>query len=334
VTGRHYRLGVDIGGTFTDATLLDEATGEVRIGKVSTTPRDPSIGFMRAARRLLEEHGVAPTELSYVVHATTVATNAVIEGKTASAGFVTTDGFRDMLEVARQVRPSLYDLQFEKPRPLVPRDRCFGVPERLGPGGEVIRPLDERAVRAAALRLKEAGVSAIALCFLHAYVNPAHERRAAEIIRAAFPEAALSVSSEVAPEFREYTRASTTVVNACVQPVVARYLAEIEARLREAGIDAELLVMQSSGGVFTFAAARERPVFMVESGPAAGVIAAAHLGAALGQGDLISLDMGGTTAKAGLVRTARRASPRTTRSARPRGPAWADSGAATPSARR
>ncbi|HEV8633979.1 MAG TPA: hydantoinase/oxoprolinase family protein [Chloroflexota bacterium] len=297
-----FRLGVDIGGTFTDATLLDEATGEVRIGKVPTTPHDPAIGFMRAARRLLEEHGVAPADLSYAVHATTVATNAVIEGKTARAGFVTTDGFRDMLEVARQVRPSLYDLQFEKPRPLVPRHRCVGVPERLGPGGEVLVPLDEGAVRAAATRLKAEGVSAIALCFLHAYANPVHERRAAEIIRAVFPEAELSVSSEVAPEFREYTRASTTVVNACIQPVVARYLAEIEARLREAGIGAELLVMQSSGGVFTFAAARERPVFMVESGPAAGVIAAAHLGAALGQDDLISLDMGGTTAKAGLVR--------------------------------
>ena len=296
-----YRLGVDIGGTFTDATLLDEATGEVRIGKVSTTPRDPSVGFLEAARRMLRQNAVDPADVAYVVHATTVATNAIIEGKTAPIGFVTTDGFRDMLEIARQVRPSLYDLQFEKPKPLVPRYLCFGVPERLDARGNVVAPLDEDAVREVAAKLKAEGVAAVALCFLHSYVNAAHERRAAELIREVFPEAQLSVSSEVAPEFREYTRASTTVVNAAIQPVVARYLASIEGRLRDEGIRAELLVMQSSGGVFTFEAARERPVFMVESGPAAGVIAATHLGSALGFHDVISFDMGGTTAKAGLV---------------------------------
>jgi N-methylhydantoinase A len=296
-----YRLGVDVGGTFTDATLLDDATGEVRIAKVPTTPRDPSLGFLAALERILAANALAHRDLSYVVHATTVATNAIIEGKTAPTGFVTTEGFSDMLEIARQVRPSLYDLQFEKPRPLVPRHLCFGVPERLDARGNVLTPLDECAVRAAAERLRAEGIAAVAVCFLHAHVNPAHERRAAELIRELFPEAVVSVSSEVAPEFREYTRASTTVVNACIQPVVARYLGEIEARLRAAGLAAELLVMQSSGGVYTFAAARERPVLMVESGPAAGVIAATHLGAALGIADLISFDMGGTTAKAGLV---------------------------------
>src|SRR5262245_11802242 len=296
-----YRLGVDIGGTFPDATPLDEDSGALHIGKVSTTPADPSIGFMEAVQRILGQAGVAPGLVGRVVHATTVATNAIVEGKVAATGFVTTEGFRDLLEIQRQVRPSLYDLQFEKPRPLVPRDRCFGVPERLDARGAVLTPLDEAAAAAIADRLRAAGVEAVAICLLHAYANPAHERRVAEIVRARFPQASVSVSSEVAPEFREYTRASTTVVNAAVQPVVARYLASIEARLRAEGLDAELLVMQSSGGVFTFAAARERPVFMVESGPAAGVIAAAYLGGQIERPNVISFDMGGTTAKAGLV---------------------------------
>jgi N-methylhydantoinase A len=297
-----FRLGIDIGGTFTDSTLIDEETGEIRIGKVSSTPRDPSLGFLEATHRILKQADVAPADVGYVVHGTTVATNSIIEGKIAKAGFVTTDGFRDMLEIARQIRPSLYDLQFEKPRPLVPRHLCFGIPERLDAQGRVLRPLDEEAVRRAAQELRVAGVESIAVCFLHSYINPSHEKRVGQILREVFPAAIHSLSSDVAPEFREYFRASTTVINAAIQPVVARYLQNIEARLREAGLVAELLVMQSSGGVFTFDAASERPVFMVESGPAAGVIAAAYLGNTLGVADVISLDMGGTTAKAGLIR--------------------------------
>ena len=296
-----FRLGVDIGGTFTDATLVDEATGEIRIGKVPTTPRDPSQGFLDATRRMLGQARIAPSEISYLVHATTVATNSIIEGKTAPTGFVTTEGFRDLLEIQRQVRPSLYDLQFEKPRPLVPRYLCFGVPERLDARGEVLLPLDEDALTAVAERLREEGVDSIAVCFLHSYLNPEHERRAGAILRDVFPEAFISLSSEVAPEFREYFRASTTVINAAVQPVVSRYLGSIERRLHADGLAAELLVMQSSGGVYTFAAAREKPVFMVESGPAAGVVAATYLGTTLGYPNVISFDMGGTTAKAGLI---------------------------------
>ena len=305
-----YRLGVDIGGTFTDATLVDETTGEIRIAKVPSTPADPSQGFLAVTERILREAEAPPAAVEYVVHGTTVATNAIIEGRVAEAAFVTSNGFRDMLEIARQVRPSLYDLQFEKPRPLVPRDRCFGVPERLDASGRVVTPLDEEAVREVARRLRAEGVESIAVCFLHSYVNPRHEARAGELLREVFPEALVSLSAEVAPEFREYFRASTTVINACIQPLVRRYLGNIEDRLRAAGLDAELLVMQSSGGVFTFAAAREKPVFMVESGPAAGVIAAAYLGAALGLPDVISFDMGGTTAKASLVQDGR---PRVTK---------------------
>ncbi|HMQ31661.1 MAG TPA: hydantoinase/oxoprolinase family protein [Chloroflexaceae bacterium] len=296
-----YRLGIDIGGTFTDALLLDEASGATRIAKVPSTPADPSLGFLEAARRILAEAGVAPAELRLVVHGTTVATNTIIEGKGAPAGLLTTAGFRDMLEIARQTRPALYDLRFTKPPPLVPRHRCHGIPERLDHRGAVVAPLDEEAVRAAGAALRAEGVAAVAVCFLHSYVNGAHERRARELLREVFPEAQVALSSEVAPEFREYLRASTTVINATVQPVAARYLRSIEARLREAGVRAELLVMQSSGGVFSFASGCERPVFLIESGPAAGVIAAAHVGAGIGQGDLIAFDMGGTTAKASLV---------------------------------
>ena len=296
-----YRLGIDIGGTFTDANLMDEETGEVFTAKVSSTPKDPAAGFSEAAQRILREHGVAPGDVSYVMHATTVATNAIIEGKVARTGFITTDGFRDMLEIARQIRPSLYDLRFEKPRPLVPRHLCFGIPERLGAQGVVLAPLDEDAVRRTGEELRREGVEAVAVCLLHAYANADHERRVGEILRDCDPQAVVSLSSEVAPEFREYARASTTVINACISPVVARYLQRIEDHLRGEGVDAQLLVMQSGGGVFSFAAAREKPVFMVESGPAAGVISATHLGTTLGYDDLISFDMGGTTAKVGLI---------------------------------
>ena len=296
-----YRLGVDIGGTFTDATLINEETGEIRVGKVPSTPQDPSHGFMEATHRILREADVSPDEVGYVVHGTTVATNSIIEGKVARTGFVTTDGFRDLLEIQRQIRPSLYDLQFEKPRPLTPRYLCFGVPERLDAQGNVLTPLDESAVRNAAEQLRQEDVESIAVCFLHAYINPSHEKRTGEILREALPDTIISLSSEVAPEFREYFRASTTVINASIRPVVGRYLQSIEARLRAEGLEAELLVMQSSGGVFTFEAASEKPVFMVESGPAAGVIAATYLGTTLGCPDVISFDMGGTTAKAGLI---------------------------------
>ena len=296
-----YRLGVDVGGTFTDAILIDESTGDIRTGKVPSTPKDPSIGFLDAVHRMLGDDGVSPQDVGYVVHGTTVATNAIIEGKLARTGFITTEGFRDMLEIQRQIRPSLYDFQFEKPRPLVPRYLCFGVPERLDAEGKEVVPLDEEALRRAAEQLGREGVESVAVCFLHSYINPAHEKRTLEILQEVFPGALVSLSSEVAPEFREYFRASTTVINAGIRPVVARYLASIQTRLRESGMSAELLVMQSSGGVITFEAARETPVYMVESGPAAGVIAAAHLGNSLGYRDVISLDMGGTTAKTGLI---------------------------------
>ncbi len=298
---RRYRLGIDVGGTFTDGILINEETGETRIAKVPSTPKDPSVGFLEAVERILREASIKTEDVRYLVHGTTVATNAIIEGNLGPTGFFTTEGFRDMLEIQRQIRPSLYDLLFEKPRPLVPRYLCFGIPERLDATGKVLTPLDEQAVASAAEQLKKERVEALAVCYLHSYLNPAHEKRTREIVREVFPEAVVSLSSEVAPEFREYFRASTTVINAGVRPIVERYLSNIEDRLQEAGLEGEMLIMQSSGGVLTFEAARVKPVFMVESGPAAGVIVSAYLGQVLGFDNIMSFDMGGTTAKTGLI---------------------------------
>ena len=301
MTGNQFHLGIDVGGTFTDAVLIREATGRIETAKVPSTPADPSIGFMAAVERALAKGGVDPGAISHLVHGTTVATNALIEGKTPKTAFVTTEGFGDMLEIARQVRPSLYDVHFEKLRPLVPRDLCFEVPERLDAAGGVLKPLDEDAVREVAAALRARDVRSVAVCLLHGYANPVHETRVAEILREEDPELLISLSSSVCPEFREYFRASTCVINACIVPVVARYLAGIEAGLGRAGLDAELLVMQSNGGVLTAEQAASKPVFMVESGPAAGVVSANFIAGQLGHTDLISFDMGGTTAKAGLV---------------------------------
>ena len=296
-----YRIGVDIGGTFTDGILLNENTGEIRTGKVPSTPDDPSEGFLRVVNRMLDDGAIAPEKVKYVVHGTTVATNAIIEGNLAKTAFITTEGFRDLLEIQTGIRPTLYNLQFEKLRPLVPRYLSFGVPERLDFRGDVLVPLDEGAMLQIVDELRGEGVESIAVCLLHSYINSEHEERIGEILDEALPTVLYSLSSAVAPEFREYFRASTTVINAAIRPVVSQYLGKIKSRFQGSGISGEWLVMQSSGGVFTFEAAMERPVFMVESGPAAGVIAANHLGKNLGHENVISFDMGGTTAKAGLI---------------------------------
>ncbi len=295
------RLGVDVGGTFTDATLIDDRTGEIRIGKVLTTPDDPSEGVSDAVARMLADDGADPAAVGMLVHATTVATNAIIQGRVAKTALITTDGFRDMLEIARQMRPSLYDTQFTKPPPLVPRELCFGVVERLNADGDVLIAPDEAQLRRIVGEIRAAGVEAVAVCLLHAYVNPAHEQQVGAVVRELCPDVMLSLSSDVAPEFREYFRASTTVINSAVRPIVDRYLEGIYARLEQQGVGANVLVMQSSGGVYSARAAREYPVYMVESGPAAGVIAATFFGQVAGSRNVLSFDMGGTTAKAGLV---------------------------------
>jgi N-methylhydantoinase A len=296
-----YRLGVDIGGTFTDAVMMDEASGEFRLVKMSSTPRDPSMGFMDVIERILRESKVSTAHVTFNVHGTTVATNTIIEGKGAKAALIATEGFRDVFEIARQIRPKLYDIFCEKPKPLVARYLCFEVPERLNFAGQVLKPLDEQAVRSVVRQIKREQVESIVVCLLHSYVNPAHEVRIGEIIREEMPDVFVSLSSDLCPEMREYFRASTTAINAVVMPIITRYLEQLNHRLSGIGVKTGLHLMTSAGGIISSQVARREPVHLIESGPAAGVIAATHLGNLIGVGNVISFDMGGTTAKAGLV---------------------------------
>jgi N-methylhydantoinase A len=292
---------VDTGGTFTDAVIMDEESGEFIIDKVSSTPADPSLSFYEIIAQALQTTGAPADKVTYLVHGTTVATNCIIEGKTAKCGFLTTKGFRDILEIARQIKPEPYNIHFEKPRPLVPRQLCLEATERLDANGQVLSPLDAQSVREAARVFREEGVAAVATCFLHSYQNPCHEKQAEEILARELPGVYLSVSSEVCQEFREYFRASTTIVNAAIAPIVSNYLNRMESKLKSLGFNGHLCVMQSNGGVCTSEIACRKPVHLVESGPAAGVMVAAHIGMFSGSPNVISLDIGGTTAKVGLV---------------------------------
>ena len=299
-----YRLAIDVGGTFTDVVLIDDRDGSARFGKVPSTSTDPSVGSLAGARAILDACGVAPGDVGEVVHATTVATNAILERKGARAGLVTTRGFADTLEMRRESRYDIYDLDLRVPEPLIDRPLRVEVRERVDHDGTVVVALDEDSVRDALGRLASAGIESVAICLLHSYANPAHERRVAEIARASFPHLEVSVSSEVAPEVREYERTSTVAVDAYVKPIVRRYIERLEDGLRSLGIARPLSLMLSHGGI---GAAREVstlfPVRMIESGPAAGAIAAAFVSRqALAGGDAIAFDMGGTTAKMSLVR--------------------------------
>jgi N-methylhydantoinase A len=302
---RKYRLGVDIGGTFTDIVLVDELDGSVKVVKVSTVPDDPSAGFLDGLTAAFEKFGIAAGDIEFVVHGTTIATNTIIQGKGAKTGLITTAGFSDVLEIAYQTRPALYDLFYEKPKPLVDRYMTAGVRERMGPDGQVIIPLDEADVAAAARRLIADGAEAITIAFLHSYRDPAHERKAGEIISSIAPDLPVVLSSDVCPEYREYPRTSTAVVNAVLAPRVAPYLSRLEERLRDEGVVNDLHLMTSSGGIITSGVAKRLPVHLVESGPAAGVIGAAFVAGTLKDQELgrriLALDIGGTTAKVSLV---------------------------------
>ncbi len=296
-----HRLGIDIGGTFTDVVLLGD-DGSVRTTKVLSTPGDYAEGVATGARALLAEHDLAADQVAGVVHASTVASNTVLEGLGARTALITTHGFRDVLELRRLRIPVLYDIQYDHVRPLVPRRLRFEVQERLGPRGEVWLPLDEAQAEDVARRIAELDVEAVAIALLHSYVDDRHERRVEEIVRAAVGDGVyVTRSAEILPEIREYERTSTAVVNAYVGPAITRYLGSLVARLEEAGIGAPLEVMQSAGGTLTPEAAGRRPAHLIESGPAAGVMACAYLGRLTGRTQLISLDMGGTTAKAAIV---------------------------------
>jgi N-methylhydantoinase A len=291
------RIGVDIGGTFTDLVALDESTGAVTNTKALSTPQELLEGVLRC----VDQAGTSLADCRLVIHGTTIGINALLEGKGAKTGLVTTDGFRDVLEIGRGNFLRMYDVLYRRPTPLVPRGRCLEVAERLDARGAVLVPLDEAAVRAAAARLAAEGVQAVALTFLFSYRNPAHEQRAAEILAEALPGVALSVSHRLTQEWREYERTSTTVVNAYVLPIVDRYLGAFGHRLAERGFRGRLLITQSNGGAFSLEAARAKPVHTIESGPAAGAVGCTTLASVLGLERLISFDMGGTTAKCAIV---------------------------------
>ena len=287
-------LAVDIGGTFTDAVL--EAGDQRFTAKVLTTG-NPEAGFMAATMAVLRQSGLPAASIELIIHGTTLATNALIERKGAKVGLLTTDGFTDSLEIAYEHRFEQSDIFMQRPAPLVPRHLRLGVPERLAADGSVLLPLDEAALVEQAKKLKAENVDAIAIGFLHCYANPAHERRAAEIVSNMLPGMPLSLSSEVSPEIREYDRISTTVANAYVLPLMGGYLERLRIDLSEAGLAAPLLLMMSSGGMTTVETARRFPIRLVESGPAGGAILARDIAAECGLDKVLSFDMGGTTAK-------------------------------------
>lgn len=296
-----YRIGIDVGGTFTDFTIIDETIGEVKFHKVPSTPHDPSEAIERGLSDLLSDHDIAAADISHVGHGTTVATNLIIERKGSAVGLITTRGFRDILEIGRQTRPHLFDYSVAKPPVLVPRRHRIEVDERIDAHGNVLTALDEQAVRAAATCLRDAGVEAVTICFLHAYGNPTHEQRAREIVREVMPQAYISVSSEVLPEFREYERLSTTVLNASVGPRMARYLDRFLERVKGLGIAHDPFTIHSNGGLMSATSVRQFPVRTCLSGPAAGVVGAAAVGRAIGYPDLVTFDVGGTSTDVSLI---------------------------------
>jgi N-methylhydantoinase A/oxoprolinase/acetone carboxylase beta subunit len=295
-----YRVGFDVGGTFTDF-VLQAPSGELTTGKRLTTYPDPSAACLEGLDELIGRAGIGWTELSQAVHGTTLGSNVVIERKARGVGLLTTRGFRDVLIIGREKRYQVYDLQIEKPTPLIPRRFIGEVTERVLADGSVRTPLDEADARRAIRALAARGVTTLAICLLHAYLNPAHEKRLAALVAEEAPHVTVTLSHEVSPTFREYERTSTTVVNAYVMTAIREYLRGLQAALGTRGYGGRLFVMQSSGGVATAAAMERYPVRMIESGPAAGALMAAVYGELGGQRDLIAFDMGGTTAKLALI---------------------------------
>ncbi len=293
------RIAVDIGGTFTD--LVAERGERQWTRKVLTTPSAPEQAVLEGLQGLLADAALRPEDIGLIVHGTTLATNALIERKGARTAFLTTEGFRDSLELGTESRFEQYDLDLEKPPPLVPRGLRLPVAERMAADGAVLRPLDERSVREAAEVLRQRKVESVAIGLLHSYANPVHERRARELVREALPGLPVSISSEVSPEMREYERFTTTCANAYVQPLIAGYLARLEAEVRRAGFGCPLYLMISSGGLTTLDTGRAFPIRLVESGPAGGAIFARHVAARHGAQRVLSFDMGGTTAKVCLL---------------------------------
>ena len=313
------RVASDVGGTFTDSIAYDEAAGTITVSKVSTTPQNRAFGTVEGLRRALAGQGRTGRDVDYVGHGMTTTTNAIIQRKGARTAFITNEGFKDLLLIGRQDRPSLFDITVVRAAPLVPRDLCFTVRGRLDAAGAEITPLDEAALEKIAQAITAADVQSVAITFLHSYANPAHERRAKEVIGPLLPGIAVCTSTEILAEFREYERASTTVLNAYLMPVMDRYLGSLVELLenRNEGLGVTpgkpVVVMEAAGGMMTVASARSRPVHTVLSGPAGGVVASGHVSGLAGVADIITMDIGGTSTDISLIRGGR---PEITRSAK------------------
>ncbi|MBT6273117.1 MAG: hydantoinase/oxoprolinase family protein, partial [Chromatiales bacterium] len=299
-----YRVGIDIGGTFTDIVLLGPAGHTVTV-KVPSTPTDYSLSIVGGLADALAAQKLGGQDVEEVIHGTTVATNAILEKRGVKTGLITTAGFRDVLEIRRLRMPRLYDLNWRKPEALAARADRQEVEERVDSAGAVVRSLDEATVRQAVAQLLENDVAAIAVTLLNAYANDSHERRILEIIREADKDIPVCLSCDIHPEIKEYERTSTTVVNAYILPIVGRYLTQLASVLRGLGVTAPLRIMQSNGGTMGVEAAAERPVHIIESGPSAGVVGAAAIASKLGFDNVLTFDMGGTTAKAAMVENGR-----------------------------
>jgi len=295
------RLGVDTGGTFTDLCLFEETSGEVMVTKVASTPGNPARAVADGIQRLIKKAGILPEELSFLIHGTTVATNALLEHKGARTALLTTEGFEDVLHIGRQNRPRLYDFRAARPAPVVPRNLRFGVPERVLHTGEVFRALDEAKAREIVEEIREQGIRSIAVSLIHSYVNPIHEKKIESILSETLPEAHVTVSAEVLPEFREYERTSTVCINAYVMPKVNEYVADLERQVGEMGIASDLYIMQSNGGVITARTARRMSARTVLSGPAGGALTGVFTSRAIERPNVITIDMGGTSSDICLI---------------------------------
>ena len=300
------RLAADIGGTFTDLVLLDSG-GVVHVAKTLSTPGDFKEGVLSGVERVLSDAGaeteeaIALADVDYFVHGATVVLNALLERKLPKAALVTTRGFRDVLEIMRTNNPRMYDLKWVKPKPIIPRHLRFEVDERVRHTGEVLRPLDEAGTRETARRIKAIDIRSVALCFLHAYANPDHERRAREIILEEHPAAHVTISSDVASELREFERTSTVAINASTIPIISAYLDGLSQALSDRGLERELFVMQSNGGVIASRTARSLPVRTVMSAPAGGVVGAQFIANRMGLRDVATIDIGGTSSDMGVI---------------------------------
>jgi len=296
-----YRLGFDVGGTFTDFTVLDEATGDVHFHKVPSTPTDPSVAIQQGVRELMEALGIDGAEIGFVGHGTTVATNMIIERRGSPTGLITTKGFRDVLEIGRQVRPALYDYTITPPPPLCTRDNRIEVAERIRADGSIDVALDDDEIQQAVAQLKAAGMESVAVCLLHSYREPRHERMIEGILKGEMPDAYVSLSANVLPEFREFERLSTTVLNAYVGPKMATYFERFLARMKELGIDTSPYTIHSNGGLMSVETVKSYPVRTCLSGPAAGVVGAVEVARLAGFENILTYDVGGTSTDVSMI---------------------------------